>query len=112
MHAPSTAIGDSRGTMHAIVNTMKLARPLDDEILHKIEAEFPRIRQANAGFLGAKIVRVSELEVVLLAFYASREVLDEVSSKIAGPWFAENVRPYLAGPVSRSVGEVVLDVSY
>ena len=49
---------------------------------------------------------------MLLAFYANREVLDEVSSKIAGPWFAENVRPYLAGPVSRSVGEVVVDVSY
>jgi hypothetical protein len=99
--------------MHAIVNTLKLARPLDDQILHKIKEEFlPRAREANAGFLGAKIVRVSELEVVLLAFYANREVLDEVSSKVAGPWFAENVRPYLAGPVTRTVGEVIVDVSY
>jgi len=99
--------------MHAIVNTLKLARPLDDQILRKVKEEFfPRAREANAGFLGAKLVRVSELEVVVLAFYANREVLDEVSSKIAGPWFAENVRPYLAGPVSRSVGEVVVDVSY
>jgi len=99
--------------MHAIVNTLKLARPLDAPLLRKIKEEFfPHVREANAGFLGAKIVQVSELEVVLLAFYANREVLDEVSSKIAGPWFAENVRPYLAGPVTRSVGEVVLDVSY
>jgi len=99
--------------MHAIVNTLKLARPLDDQILRKVKEEFfPRVREANAGFLGSKLVRVSELEVVVLAFYANREVLDEVSSKIAGPWFAENVRPYLAGPVTRSVGEVVVDVSY
>jgi hypothetical protein len=98
--------------MHAIVNSMKLARPLDDELLHKLDEFCPRLREASVGFLGIKIVRVSELEVVMLAFYSSREALDEVSSKIAAPWFAENVRPYLAGPVSRSVGEVVLDVSY
>jgi hypothetical protein len=41
-----------------------------------------------------------------------REVLDEVSSKVAAPRFAEHMRPYLAGPASRSVGEVVVDVSY
>jgi hypothetical protein len=99
--------------MHAIVNTLKLARPLDDQMLEKIRTElFPRVREANAGFLGAKIVRVTDLEVVLVAFYSSREVLDELSSKIAGPWFAENIRPYLAGPVSRSVGEVIVDVAY
>ncbi len=46
--------------MHAIVNTLKLARPLDDQILHTIE-DF-------------------------------------------------NVRPYLAGPVTRSVGEVIVDL--
>jgi hypothetical protein len=98
--------------MHVIVNTLKLARPLDDEILHKLEEFLPRLREANVGFLGAKFVQVSELEVVALAFYANGELLDEVSSKVAGPWFAEHVHPYLAGPASRSVGEVVVDVSY
>ncbi len=108
----ASGIGDSPA-MQAIVTTLKLARPLDDEILHKVEHEFfPRAREANAGFLGAKVVRVSDLEVVLLAFYSNREALDDVSSKIAGPWFAENVRPYLACPVSRNVGEVIVDVSY
>jgi len=99
--------------MHAIVNTMKLVRPLEDELFRRIETEvFPQLREANAGFLGGKLVRISELEVVMLAFWANREVLDELSNKIAGPWFAANVRPYLAGPVSRVVGEVVVDVSY
>jgi len=99
--------------MHAIVTTLKLARAFDDELLRRVEHEFfPRAHEANAGFLGAKVVRVSDLEVVLLAFYTSREVLDDVSSKIAGPWFAENIRAYLAGPVARAVGEVIIDVDY
>lgn len=97
--------------MFAIVNTMKLARPLPPELLLKIEQELvPRSRELNAGLLGLKIVQVTETDVVLLAFYASREALDEISSKIAGPWFAENVRSYLAGPVNRVVGEVILDI--
>lgn len=99
--------------MHAIVNTMKLVRPLEDELLRRMQNEvFAQLREANAGFLGGKIVRVSELEVVMLAFWANREVLDELSNKIAGPWFAANVRPYLAGPVTRVVGEIIVDVSY
>jgi hypothetical protein len=94
--------------MHAIVNKLTLGKPLDDEILRKMEREFfPRAREANPGFLDARVVRVSYTYVILLAFYTTREALDEVSSKVAGPWFAEHVRPYLAGPVQRSVGEVI-----
>lgn len=96
--------------MHAIVTKLKLGKPLDDEVMRKMEHEFfPRAKASNPGFLGAKVVRVSDTELILVAFYTTREVLDEVSSKIAGPWFAENVRPHLAGPVERSVGEVILD---
>lgn len=58
-------------------------------------------------FLGGQVVRVSDTESIALTFFETREALDDVSSKIAGPWFAENVRPYLGGPVERSVGEVV-----
>jgi len=60
------------------------------------------------GFLELKVVRVSDEEVVLLVFFETREALDELSREIAGPWFAEHVRPYLAGPVQRSVGEVMV----
>ena len=97
--------------MHAIVNTMKLARPLPPELLLKIEQELiPRSRAVDPGLLGLKIVQVTETDYVMLAFYSSREALDTISSKVAGPWFAENVRSYLAGPVNRLVGEVVLDI--
>lgn len=61
----------------------------------------------GSGFIELRIVQVSDEEAILLVFFDTREALDEVSSTIAGPWFAANVRWYLAGPVQRSVGEVV-----
>ena len=94
--------------MHTIITKLTLMKPLDAELLRRIEREFfARAKELHPGFLGAQIVQVSETETVSLSFFASREALDEVSSKLAGPWFAENVRPLLAGPVQRSVGEVV-----
>ncbi len=97
--------------MHTIITRLTLTKPLDAQLLRRIETEvFTRAKEVDAGFLGAQIVQVSDTETVMLVFFASREALDEVSSKVAGPWFAENVRPYLAGPVQRSVGEVVARV--
>ena len=46
-------------------------------------------------------------EAILVIVYRDRESLDRISKTIAAPWFAENIRPYLSGPVSRSVGEIV-----
>ena len=95
--------------MHAIVNTMKLARPLPPEVLLKMEQELlPRCRELDPA-LAFTLVQVTETDLVMLAFYSSRDTLDEVSSKLAGPWFGENVRSYLAAPVNRLVGEVIAD---
>lgn len=94
--------------MHAVVTKLTLAKPLDDELLRRMEREFfPAARESNPGFLDARVIVVSDTEAILVAYYTTREVLDEVSSKVASPWFAANVRPYVAGPVQRSVGEVV-----
>jgi hypothetical protein len=94
--------------MYAIVNKLTLAKPLDAALLERVENEmFPLARARNPGFLDAHVVRVSDTEVILLAYYATMEALDDVSKNVAGPWFAENVRSYLAGPVDRKVGEVV-----
>jgi hypothetical protein len=92
--------------MHVIVNKLTLGKPIDAELLRKVEDDFcPLVRKVQ-GFVDLQLVSVSDSEAIVLAFFATREALDEVSSTIAGPWFAANVRPYLAGPVQRSVGEV------
>jgi hypothetical protein len=33
--------------------------------------------------------------------------MKHVSSNVAAPWFADNIRPYLSGPVSRSAAAVI-----
>jgi len=92
---------------HAIVNKLTLGKPVDDALLRRIEDDFyPRLR-GKEGFVDLQVVVVSDTEAILLVFFTSREALDQISSAIAGPWFAENVRPYLAGPVQRSVGRLV-----
>lgn len=93
--------------MHAIVNKLTLGKPIDDDLLRRVEEGlYPQARQ-HPGFVDMQIVRVSDAEAFLLVFFTTREALDEVSSTIAAPWFAQNVRPYLAGPVQRSVGEII-----
>ncbi len=93
--------------MHAIVNRLTLSKPFDAEAVRKVEDFLQRTQRENPDFLGGHLVRISDTVVIMLAYYASREALDEISKRVAGPWFAENIRSYLAGPVERQVGEVV-----
>ncbi len=92
--------------MHAVVTKLTLAKPIDSALLEKLAEFVPQV-QEHAGFLDLKLVRVSDSEAIALAFYSTRAALDDISSKVAAPWFAEHVRPYLAGPVERTVGEVI-----
>jgi len=88
-----------------------LGKPLDADLIARIETDLgPRMRQA-AGFLDSKVVVVSDTEAFFIVLFASHEALVEGSRDVAAPWFAEHVRPYLAGPVQRSVDEVVAHVS-
>jgi len=93
--------------MYAVVNKLALGKPIDDALLKKVEQDFlPRFRN-EPGFIDLQIVRVSDGEAIILGYFASRAALDELSSRVSAPWFAEHVRPYLSGPVQRAVGEVV-----
>lgn len=47
------------------------------------------------------------MEAIVVVTCADFATLQEFSLKIAAPWLAENIRPDLAGPVARSVGEMV-----
>jgi hypothetical protein len=97
--------------MHAVVNRITLGKPVDDALVRKLEDDLgPRMR-ARPGFVEARLVRVSDTEAIILVLFTTREALDEISKNVAAPWFAEHVRPYLAGPVQRSVGEVVAHIA-
>ncbi len=92
--------------MHAIVTRMTLAKPVDDAFLRLIEDGFMPHARKEPEFVDLQLVRVSDTEAIFLVSFTTREALDDLSSRVAAPWFAEHLRPYLAGPVQRSVGEV------
>jgi len=96
--------------MHAVVNKLSLGKPIDQLLLDKIEQGLGALLGDSPEFISVQIVSVSEVEAIIVAMYKTLESLNDLSKNIAGPWFAEHVRPYLSGPVERSVGEVVLNI--
>jgi hypothetical protein len=94
--------------MHTIVNHLPIRADADwTALAGKMHAFLTATRKTVPKLRGGLVVKVSDGEAILIVFYEDEATMNEVSSKIAAPWFAENIRPYLAGPVSRSVGAVV-----
>jgi len=94
--------------MHAIVNHLPMRDGADwADIAAKFDRFASEMRAAHPEFKSAIALKVDEHESILVVTYTDRESLDRLSKEVAGPWFAQNIRPYLAGPVSRSVGEIV-----
>jgi hypothetical protein len=92
--------------MHAVINHLPLKSGTDwTELGRKFDSFQSGI--GHSDFLGAGLIRASDTEGIVFVLFKSREALVQISRDVAGPWFAENVRPHLAGPVSRSVGQVV-----
>lgn len=61
----------------------------------------------DPDLIDASIVQIDDRHGFVLVRYRSRRAMDTVSKAVAAPWFAENVRPHLAAPASRSVGRIV-----
>jgi len=94
--------------MHAIVNHLPMRDGADwADIAAKFDRFASEMRAAHPEFKSAIVLKVDEHESILVVTYTDRESLDRLSKEVAGPWFAQNIRPYLAGPVSRSVGVIV-----
>ena len=54
-----------------------------------------------------QVVRAGDAEAILVITFADAASMAAFSSTVAGPWFAEHIRPFLAGPADRRTGEVV-----
>lgn len=97
--------------MHAVVNKLSLCKPIDKSLLDKMTQDMGPLLGDSPEFISVQIVSVSDDEAIIVALYKTLEGLNELSKNVAGPWFAEHVRPYLSGPVQRSVGEVVAHIA-
>ncbi len=94
--------------MHAVINHLPLQKTTDWAALSRAFERFEAmLRAQNPSFRGGTLIRAGDDAGILVVTFDSREALDTISKNVAAPWFADHVRPLLAGAVSRSVGEVV-----
>lgn len=94
--------------MHAVVNHLPI-RPDADwaDIAAKFETFAAGVKRDFPQMKTAVLLRVSNTEAIFVGVYADLETMVHVSSNVAAPWFAANIRPYLGGPAARSAGEVI-----
>lgn len=94
--------------MHTVVNHLTLHESVDwPDVESKVEEFQASLSAERSEFRGVSLVRVSGTHAILLVFFTTLEALQEISRDIAAPWFTEHLKPYLAGPVDRHVGEIV-----
>jgi hypothetical protein len=94
--------------MHAVVNHLPIRPDADwGDIARKFDAFAQGVQRDFPAMKAGVLLRVSATEAVFMGVYDDAATREHVSSKVAAPWFAENIRPYLAGAAARSSGEVI-----
>lgn len=94
--------------MHAVVNHLPIKPDADwGDIASKFDAFAKDVRARFPAMNTAVLARMSDTEAVFIGIYDDPDTMKTVSSDVAAPWFAENIRPYLAGQANRSAGVVI-----
>ena len=94
--------------MHAVVNHLPMKPDADwADIAAKFGKFAAETKKAFPKLKTAVVMRASDTEGIFMGVYEDRETAEHVSANVAGPWFAENIRKYLAGPANRSSGPVI-----
>jgi hypothetical protein len=99
------AEGDNVGSVHVVVNHLRLREPLPEATVEAVRKGMQLV--VDAGALSARVAQVEETHLILILEFSSAEDADRVSREVGGPWMRENIRPLLAGDTDRSVGEVI-----
>ena len=92
--------------MHAVVNHMKLSRPLADEIVERMNSELMLNIAKMPGVANALCVQVAEDAIVVVVICESEDSLERVHQEVGLPWVRENLKPYLVS-TDRKVGPVI-----
>lgn len=100
--------------MHVVVNKLPLKEGIDwPEFQSKIDQFNEQVSSERPECRGVSLVRVNDTSAILVVLFEDRESLNDISSNLAAPWFAEHMMQYVAGPVDRQVGEIVAgNISY
>jgi len=94
--------------MHTLVNHLTI-KPDSDwaEIARRFDSMGEMARNGHPDVLQAQLVRTGPDAAVMVASFTDEEAMKTFSSTVAGPWFGENLREYLAGPADRRTGEML-----
>ena len=92
--------------MFAVVNTMSLARPIEPEILTRMQAEMMHDARAVPGFVSASFIEVADDTAVMVVLAETREAVRELHETVGSPWVGANLASYLSG-AERRVGPVL-----
>jgi hypothetical protein len=92
--------------MYAVVNHMKLSRPLDDSIVARMNSELMPNIAKMPGVADALCVQVAEDGIVVVVLCDSADSLERVHQEVGSPWVGENLIPYIAS-TDRKVGPVI-----
>ncbi len=96
--------------MQAVVNTIALARPLEESVFEAARLEMPARIAAVEGIHAVHMIRTGETDLVLVIVGEDEAAIDRMRDAIGDEWMRANVIPNAAAPPARAVGEVV--VSY
>ena len=92
--------------MYAVVNHMKLSRPLDENIIRRMNTELMSDLLKLPGVHHALCVQVAEGGIVISVICDSEESLERAHQEVGSPWVGQNLSPYLAS-TDRKTGPVI-----
>jgi hypothetical protein len=92
--------------MHAVVNHMKLAKPLDSNIIDRMSSELMSSLARMPGFANALCVQTADDGIVIIVICESEEALERCHQEVGSPWVGPNLGPYLAS-TDRKVGPLI-----
>lgn len=97
--------------MHAVINHLRFAGPVDDDLFDRAERELADACRGVEGFRRFAAVETAEDHVVLVIEADDAATLDRLAQAVGNSWMSEHVAPLLAGPPERSIGEVVAEIA-
>lgn len=94
--------------MHTIVNHLPIKPGTNwDELAAKIDGFLQTDGKACAAIRTIQFLKAGDEEAIFVITFDDLASLNDFSANVAGPWFAANLRSYLAGPAERTVAELV-----
>lgn len=92
-----------------IVNRVRLAEPLPEQVLARAREELPARAAAIAGMRSLHVVPVGADELLVVLAGDDEQAIDRLREEVGNDFMRRHVIPHAAGPPERSGGEAAVD---